>query len=146
MQIHHAQMLPALKVLLVVVILSCGTLTTPVIAAEDKIVRTSAGISYVSGGIGTESVSRLSAIRKDFNLKLVFALESGSYVSDVQIRINDRNGNALLDTLSSGPWFLAQLPSGRYQLVATFSGTPIKQQFTIATTAMNTMHLQWADD
>lgn len=146
MQNRKPQKHSPLKAIVATAILSCVALGTAANAAEDKIVRIDGGISYVSGGVGTESVSRLSAIRKDFNLKLVFALKSGSYVSDVQVRIADRNGKTLLDTLSSGPWFLTQLPSGQYQLVATFSGTPIKQQFAITTTAMSTMNLQWADE
>jgi hypothetical protein len=61
-------------------------------AYGDEIVQTAGGVSYVSGGVGTTSMDRLSSLTKDFNLKLVFALKSGNYVSDVKVTIANAAG------------------------------------------------------
>jgi hypothetical protein len=38
----------------------------------------------------------------------------GNYVADVRVRILDSGGAAVLDATSEGPYFLAQVPPGRY--------------------------------
>ena len=52
-----------------------------------------------------------------FNLKLVFATQGGSYLADVNVRIDDTRGNKLLDTVSDGPWLLVRMAPGRYRMV-----------------------------
>ena len=49
----------------------------------------SSGVTYVTGGAGTEAVDRLRAMEKDFNLKLVFALNNGEYLADVDVSVVD---------------------------------------------------------
>ena len=115
-------------------------------ANNDETVRTAGGVSYVSGGVGTTSIDRLSSLAKDFNLKLVFALKSGDYVSDVKVTIADAAGKTLLDTTSEGPWFLTRLPVGNYQIVATFAGNAVKRQVAVATAAFRTVDFRWASE
>src|SRR5688572_29464440 len=79
-------------------------------ASDDAVIKTVGGVRYVSGGVGTDSIDRLNSLAGDFNLKLVFALKSGSYVSDVGVVIADAKGQTLLDTTSEGPWLLTRLP------------------------------------
>ena len=38
--------------------------------SDDAVVRASGGLSYVSGGVGTDSIDRLNSLAGDFNLKL----------------------------------------------------------------------------
>lgn len=48
------------------------------------------GLSYLSGGIGDEERDEILAREKDFNLKLVFAERTGSYMADVTtVRLNN---------------------------------------------------------
>ena len=101
-------------------------------ATDDEIVQSAGGVSYVSGGIGTDSINRLSSLAGNFNLKLVFALNSGAYVSDVRVAIANAAGKTLLDTTSEGPWFLTRLPAGNYRIVATFSGNAVTRQSPLA--------------
>jgi len=115
--------------------------------SDDAVVqRTAGGVSYVSGGVGTDSIDRLSALAGDFNLKLVFALNSGSYVSDVGVVIADAAGKTLLDTTSDGPWLLARLPTGNYQVVATFAGNTVKRQVAVGAAKLRTVDFRWASE
>ena len=115
--------------------------------SDDAVVqKTGGGVSYVSGGVGTDSIDRLSALAGDFNLKLVFALNSGSYVSDVGVVIANAAGKTLLDTRSDGPWLLARLPAGQYQVIATLAGHPVKRQVAVGAAKLNTVDFRWASE
>ena len=112
--------------------------------SADATVQTSGGISYVSGGVGDDSIIKLNTLAGQFNLKLVFALQSGNYVSDVQVAIADAKGKTLLDATSAGPWFLAKLPTGNYQIVATFEGKAVKRSVTVGKAKLQTVDFRWA--
>lgn len=114
--------------------------------SADATVQTSGGIAYVSGGVGDDSITRLNSLAKDFNLKLVFALQSGNYVSDVKVVIADAKGKTLLDATSAGPWFLVKLPAGNYQIVATFAGNAVKRQVTVGAAKLQTVDFRWATE
>ena len=128
-------------------ILLCSAALAPLAnAAEEATIRNQNGISHVSGGIGEQSISQLGALTGNFNIKLVFALNSGNYVSDVGVNIMDATGKTLLETTSEGPWFLARLPKGKYQIAATLSGNTIKRQIVVGTAPLVTTHFRWATE
>jgi len=115
-------------------------------AAGEPKVQTAGGVSYVSGGVGMDSMDRLSSLAGDFNLKLVFALKSGEYLSGVRVAIADAAGKTLLDTTSDGPWFMARLPAGSYHVVATFGGNAVRRQVAVDATKRSTMDFRWASE
>ena len=115
-------------------------------AASEDIVRSAGGVAYVSGGVGTESIDRLSAMARDFNLKLVFALKSGDYLSGVNVSIANAAGKTVVDTTSEGPWFLTKLPAGNYQVVATFDGAAQKRSIAVGAEKLRTVDFRWASD
>ena len=124
-----------------------SALLVPVASADsDAIVQTAGGVSYVSGGVGTESIDRLSSLAGDFNLKLVFALKSGEYVSGVRVAIVDAAGKSLLDTTSEGPWLLTKLPVGKYQIVASFAGKAEKRTIAVGAGKLKTIDFRWASE
>ncbi len=112
--------------------------------SADARVQTSGGITYVSGGVGDDSIAKLEALARDFNVKLVFALQSGNYVSDVKVVIADAKGKTLVDATSAGPWFLVKLPAGSYQVVATFEGKTVKRAVTAGKAKLQTVDFRWA--
>ena len=118
----------------------------PVAGANDAIVQTTGSITYVSGGVGAESIDQLSALSKDFNLKLVFALKSGDYLSGVRVAIADTAGKSMLNTTSDGPWFLTRLPAGNYQVVATFAGTAVTRQIAVGAANLSVVDMRWASE
>ena len=115
-------------------------------ASSAETVQTAGGVPHVSGGVGTESRDRLASLAGEFNLKLVFALKSGDYVSGVRVAIADAAGKTLLDTTSEGPWFLVRLPAGNYQIVATLSGNAVKRQVALGAAKLQTIDLRWASE
>jgi hypothetical protein len=127
-----------------VAVLCCAVFSIPALAAEEPI-RSANGISYVSGGVGDGSIERLRAISGKFNLKLVFALNSGNYLSGVEVSIMDSTGGkTLLAVTTDGPWLLVNLPKGRYRLVATVGDTPIKRDLVIGGAPLQTVNFRWA--
>ena len=112
-------------------------------ANDDAVVQHSGNVSYVSGGVGTESIDRLNSQLSDFNLKLVFALNNGEYVSGVRVVIADMKGKTVLDTTSDGPWFLARLPMGSYQIVATLADQAVKRQVAVGSSKIRTVDFRW---
>jgi hypothetical protein len=114
--------------------------------SSDGIVKTVGSVSYVSGGIGLESRERLASLTRDFNLKLVFASTSGEYVSGVRVAIANAAGKTLLDATSEGPWLLARLPAGNYQIVATFGGNAVKRQTVVGAANLATIDFRWASE
>ena len=110
----------------------------------DPVVQNAGSVSYVSGGVGLEALDRLDAMAGQYNLKLVFALNSGAYLSDVRVNIADAAGKPLVDTQSEGPWFLTKLPAGTYHIVASYAGSSEKRTVAVGPGRMRTVDFRWA--
>lgn len=122
--------------------ISLGTL--PVRAANGEAVRQDGEISYVSGGVGDESLERLGAMEMGFNVKLVFALQNGEYLSDVKVVIVDARGQSVLETVAEGPVLLARLPAGRFEVRATYGELTRLQKLHMATKdGLKTVQFRW---
>jgi len=80
------------------------------------------GILYMSGGIGVDEREAFAAMGKDYSLKLMFALKSKEYLSDIKVEISDRIGKKVLDAVAEGPWFFTNLPPGNYTVTVTMMG------------------------
>lgn len=92
-------------------------------------IQTDQGIRYVSGGIGLSERDELRALSGQFNLQLMFAMQgSGDYLADIQVRILDSGGAAILNATSQGPYFLTQLPIGNYTVEVSVLGQAQRQQ------------------
>ncbi len=94
-------------------------LYSPFVAANAQQVQTQHGIDFITGGVGQDEREALEAMAADFSLKLRFALKGGSYIADVQVRIEDEEGKALLESAADGPWFLVDLEPGKYTVRAS---------------------------
>ncbi len=112
-------------------------------AKGEEVVRAPSGISYVTGGVGMEGADRLKAMEKDFNLKLVFADKTGSYLSAVKVAIVDATGHAVLETTTEGPFLMARLVAGAYQINATFAGQMERQKVTVGANKLSTIDFRW---
>ena len=128
------------------IILGCATFVTVASDNSESIVQNSGGVTYMSGGVGDESIELLSSRANEFNLKLVFALGAGEFVSDVRVDIADMNGKRLVDTTSKGPWFFVKLPAGHYQIIATFAGKAVRRYIEIGATKLTTVDFRWASE
>ena len=122
--------------------------TAPFVYGDDAetVLRTDGNIAYVSGGVGDESLGRLAALSSEFNLKLIFAMNSGEYVSGARVVINrlDGKGPSIVDAVADGPWFLTRLPAGTYQVSASLAGKTEKRQITVGAKKLTTVDFRWA--
>jgi hypothetical protein len=130
----------------VALLLASAALVPVAYTADEEAVRSSGGISYVSGGVGAASTDRLSALAKDFNLKLVFALKSGDYVSGVDVTIADAAGKTLLKVKSEGPWFLTRLPAGNFKIAATLDGKTETRTVAVGAEKLRTVDFRWVGE
>ena len=128
------------------ILLGSASMVSAASTNSEAVFQTPNGISYVSGGVGSESIDRLSSMAREFNLKLVFAMKTGEYVSDVGVIIADAKGNVLLDTTAEGPWFFTRLPTGHYQIAVSFAGKVFKQQIALETGKIRTLDFRWTSE
>jgi len=84
--------------------------------------KTDQGYPYLTGGVGTDERIALEERAKGFNVKLVFAESAGSFISAVKLEIVGAKNKPIVSLSTTGPWFYIQLPSGIYNVKATFAG------------------------
>ncbi|WP_291991889.1 carboxypeptidase-like regulatory domain-containing protein [Candidatus Accumulibacter sp. ACC003] len=128
---------------LVITAMTFGSFVSDARADDGPIVQQAAGLPYVSGGVGEESLQRLRDRVSEFNLKLVFAMKSGAYLSAVRVSIADAKGKTILEAISDGPWFLAKLPVGKYRVIASYAGKALEQSVAVDATALKTVDFRW---
>ena len=102
-------------------------------------------VKFVSGGVSDDSAERMAALGKEFNLKLLFAAKDGHYLADVAVSISDAGNRKILDTISEGPFLLAQLPPGKYAISATYAGAAQTRNTTIAATGRRELIFRWEE-
>jgi hypothetical protein len=102
------------------------------------------GIDAVAGGVGVNARARLSnEAAPDHNVKMVFSLTTGNYLSDVHVRVADQSGRALIDGTANGPWLYARLPAGTYTATASYRGQTVTEEFTVGTSGQRVAHFRW---
>lgn len=137
------------KSILIAAALAMAALVTPLSGYAqygEEVMRSPANVPYVSGGIGLDSIDRMQAKTREFNVKLVFALQSGDYLSDVRVTIIDAAGNPVVDTTSNGPWFLTTLPIGKFRITANHAGNAKERFLAVGTSKLNTLDFRWATE
>jgi hypothetical protein len=90
------------------------------------------GVAYVSGGVGEEEREFLRTVEKHFNLKLVFALTRGNYLSDINIDIRDARNLTVLEAVSDGPLFYADLAPGTYKVRVSGPGQSFQRSVRLS--------------
>lgn len=111
--------------------------------AQEAVIEDGA-VTFVSGGIGSDSVERMAVLAGRFNLKLVFAATAGNYLAEVAVRVDDARGNKVLDTLSEGPWLLVKTAPGRYRIRATFNDAAVERLTTVPAGGRRDLVLRWS--
>ncbi len=89
-------------------------------------------VKYMTGGVGIEERQAMEAQgAKGYDLKLIFSVPKGNYLSSVDVKINDASGKPVISAEANGPWFYAHLPKGTYTVVATHEGVQKSQKVTV---------------
>jgi hypothetical protein len=82
-------------------------------------------VAYLSGGVGLGQSTAIKGVMNEYPLTLEFAGKASSgneYLADIPVQITDLHGHVLLNATAKGPFLLASLPDGRYQVSATYNG------------------------
>jgi enamine deaminase RidA (YjgF/YER057c/UK114 family) len=107
---------------------AAASITLPAAAADSNISPaqgTQGNVSFVSGGVGEDEAAAMKSAAAGYPLELQFvqkATPRDEFLADVKVRITDRAKNVVLDTVTSGPFLLARLPAGTYQIEADHAG------------------------
>jgi hypothetical protein len=89
-------------------------------------------VEMLHGGVGAESRETMERSRDQYNLRLQFVAKgSGEYLADVRLRIDNEQGQPVVDTTASGPWLFAKLPNGSYILRATSADQTLTHRISI---------------
>lgn len=91
-------------------------------------------VRYVSGGIGHKEALAFRSAEHRYSLGLEFADKAkrrDEFTADVKVVIRDAKGKTVLDAVSYGPFLLARLPAGRYDIKATEGTTTIERHATV---------------
>lgn len=81
--------------------------------------------------------------RNNYNIKLVLAEASGSYVSDVTLHITTVLGDPVISIPSAGPLVLLQLPPGTYLINAAYEGRNAQKRFDVSDNLAQTVNVLW---
>lgn len=112
--------------------------------AGSDVSRAQAGVNAVAGGVGINARNMLSSqAAPDHNVKLVFSLNTGNYLADVNVQVTDRSGRTVLHGTSDGPWLFAKLPPGSYTAKATYNGHTVTERFSVGRSGQRVAHLRW---
>ena len=135
-----------LKTLLAGSLLAVALTGAPAWSADVELpqVRQSGNVTYLSGGVSEEDRVALGPIARDYNLKLVFALRNGEYLSDTDVVVTSGRGQTVLEAKSEGPWFLARLPSGQYTIIATSNGQSQRRTVAVGPRGSRTLDFRWS--
>jgi len=101
-------------------------------------------IRFISAGVGLEE---RQATYPPFPLKLVFAEESGAYVTGVSVTILDSDGKMVLEVPKdqvTGPWLFIDLPPGTYTVTgARDNQTQTQRNVRVKASETREVHLRW---
>lgn len=104
-------------------------------------------VSYITGGIGEEEAAAFKQAAATYPLEMLFAQKArprDEYLADVRVAVRDRSGNALLETTTEGPFLLAKLPTGTYNIEAEIRGERKHQTVAIRSGKHQRVVFVWA--
>lgn len=103
------------------------------------------GFPYVTGGVGEAEQAILESRYDDYSFKLV-NVRSGpdaAYVAQVEVTITNSSGEQVLSTTLQGPWLMADLPAGQYEVRATFEGATQELSVRVPESSSQQRVLDW---
>lgn len=98
-------------------------------------VHRSGTVDYVTGGIGQAESSSFESASHDWPLTLEFAVKDkqrADFVAGVDVEVRDARQQVKLKVRSDGPFLLARLAPGHYQVDATFAGKSLHEKIVVA--------------
>ena len=100
-----------------------------------SVYETPEGVVFASGGIGSDESALMRRAAGEWPASFEFAVRAGArneYAANVQVTVRDASGQAVLaDVLSQGPFMLARLAPGRYDVEATLDGRTLHRRIRV---------------
>ncbi len=99
-----------------------STLISAPLAAQEQ---QAGDVAYITGGIGESEAEMMRGVAKNYALEIAFVEKSKQYeqfIAGVKVQIQDSHKNVLLDVDTEGPYLFANLPQGRYLIIAEYNG------------------------
>jgi len=93
------------------------------------------GIEYMSGGVSSDEAALMQAVAPRWPATFEFAVKDGSrsnFAADIAVTVRDAAGRTVLSQVTAqGPFMVARLDPGRYEVEATLAGRTLKQTVEI---------------
>ena len=130
-----------------------GVIAAPTLYAQDEhnalpAATTEGDVSYLSGGIGLDESTAMKNAASQYSLELVFSAKAGAnadYLANVPVKISRPAGKTIIDTVSQGPYFLANLPDGNYQIEASRKGVVKTARITLKKGSHQRLVFSWPE-
>jgi hypothetical protein len=130
--------------LLAATALACSAFCTMAAMAQEIEQQSSNGVNYVTGGVGSEERQAMRELSPQYNVKLTFADRgTGDYRSGVAVEVRDMRGNVRLREDDAGPMLYAQLPPGRYRVMANIDGQQQQRTITVGNGGSRSAAFYW---
>lgn len=103
-------------------------------------------ITYRSGGIGQDEARAMRHEASRYPLELLFVEKSGKrdeFLADMPLTIRDAKGDVVFRGRSSGPYFLAKLPAGRYTVTSRAHGRAVTRHVKVGGKATERVVFEW---
>ena len=114
------------------------------IAASLPDPQTQNGVTFLSGGIGSDEAQAMKAEAKHYPLSIVMSEgRHDAYVANAKVSISDKAGRMLLDAVSEGPILLVKLPAGRYRVSAMADGKTLERDIHVGTKGGRQVVFHW---
>lgn len=105
------------------------------------------GVEYMSGGIGQDEAQLMKTVSPRWPASFEFAIKDGrraDFAAGVHVTVRDSHGTALLDNVvSGGPFMVARLEPGRYEVEARIGGQTLKQTLLVSPGAPAKAVFEW---
>lgn len=101
------------------------------------------GLKYATGGVGFGERARLQTMAKDYNLRLIFAENTGAYLANINVKIQDNKGKNLMDTTANGPWFFVKVPQGQYTVIVSHLGKKETKKVAVRNGGSRVITFHW---
>lgn len=92
-------------------------------------------VHYVTGGIGLDEALAFRRAERRYPLAMEFADKAkphDEFTAGVKVIVRDAKGKTVLDAVSDGPFLLAKLPAGSYDIKATQDGRTLERHAVVA--------------
>ena len=106
------------------------------------------GVEYMSGGIGNDEAQLMETVSPRWPATFEFAVKdhkgSADFAAGVHVTVRDGSGTKLLDNVvSGGPFMVARLEPGTYEVEARIGSQTLKQSLTVPTGASAKAIFEW---